>query len=481
MKSVGCVLIVALILAASVQSVRAGDPPSPFAQLCAPPDLSQATAPAVPTTVSDPIGNLTTWIYDAPGNLITGPPGAQVVQSTYDGVNNVITSTVPAVQTGMYDVHDGLMRSGSSSTTGSTTTYDDAGRTAQTISPLGDTSVYQYDQMGNVLRTTGSSGGYPSQITSSTSSGSFSSTDPLSGTTIGTYDTVGNLITNTHSDGMGHMPTYTYDTLDRQITDVDPLGVTTHMQYDTQDNRIMYNMTNAPGSTTTTTYDTLDRSTSMTDSLGNTGTWTYDSNGNVLSSTNTDPLTRMTITDYDSVGNILSSADVNGLTTTWTYDPMNNLITQTDALGNISMTDKYDATGSMTDPLGDVTTYKYDSVYDLLQTVGPDGLTTRYTFDATDVITANDIATTYTYDFSGTLTPGADSLPAVQQYFYDYNYDFSSSSGLSLDLTGMAAYDVTFTPLPASGMCGLVLMSGLGLCGFVRRCYLIKLPRSAPD
>ena len=61
------------------------------------PGTSRDTAPAVPGLVSNPTAYVTQYTYDPPTNLITAPPGQRVAGYVYDGANNVITTTVPAV------------------------------------------------------------------------------------------------------------------------------------------------------------------------------------------------------------------------------------------------------------------------------------------------------------------------------------------------------------------------------------------------
>jgi RHS repeat-associated protein len=105
------------------------------------------------------------------------------------------------------------------------------------------------------------------------------------------------------------------------------------------------------------------RQTSATDPLGHTSSTAYDENGNVTRQT--DANGNVTVTQYDdgrptsvTVGYATSAA----ATTSYTYDANGNVLSETDPAGNVTRYG-YDSANnqtSVTDPLGHVTITAYD-------------------------------------------------------------------------------------------------------------------------
>ena len=137
-----------------------------------------------------------------------------------------------------------------------------------------------------------------------------------------------------------------------------PDGGVTSYEYDSEGD--VAQVTNPVGLVTTYTYDNLGRELTQTQSSdtypdGLTTSYTYDAEDQIL--TETDP----------PVTNRVTGA-VHTEVTTYTYDPDGDMLTKTlsDSSGgdaSSTTTDTYDAyadLASVTDPMGNKTTYTYD-------------------------------------------------------------------------------------------------------------------------
>jgi YD repeat-containing protein len=422
--------------------------------------------PAVPQQVSDPTTFVTQTVYDPVSNLITAPPGEHLGGFTYDGANNVITSTVPAVQTGANNFSNTQSSSTHSSTSSmggmTTTTYDTDGNRIQSVTPPGSsagTMSYQFDTQGSrTMYDALDSHNIPTHYDNNSSSGTSTSIDPLGHTTNFVYDAADNRTTQTMTDAMGHLTTSTYDTLNRQISATDANGTTI---YDANGNTTSshYDTMNSPTESTRTMYDTLDRTTTVTDPLGHTSTFQYDSMNNQIRTTDAGPLGNTT-TVYDTENRTSSMTDAHGLTTSYKYDSTYNMTDTPISGGGSMMESTYDAIGRMIDPLGNLTIYGYDTTYDVTRTPGPDGFTYQYIYDVTDTITEGNLpAVQYTYDLSGTLTPQTGGSLLLQMYQYDATYDFTGPQGLGQTGAIDAMFDATFVPLPSTLPAAMMLFT----------------------
>ena len=367
---------------------------------------SDAARNGLLATMTDPLGETTTYDYNTQGDLtgMTDPLGS-TVSYTYDPGGRQLTST------------DGL---------GNTTTftYDSLNRTLTETDPLGGVTSYTYDAVGNLITVTDAEG-RTTTYTYNAKDQRVSVTDPEGYTTTYTYDSVGNRTEVT--DGNVHTTTFGYDAANQMISQTDPLGNTTNFSYDADGNTTA--VTDPLGHTTSFSYDALNRKTATTDGLGNTTTKTYD-----------------------AVGNVLTVTDANGHTTTYAYDELNRLITVTDALGGV-VSYSYDAAGhrtGMTDANGHTTSYSYDALGQLLTVTDPLGHQTSHSYDADGKrIATTDPkgnTTTYTYDqldrLIGIDYAGGDSVA--------YTYDAVGNRLTMVDSSGMSSYNYDGLDRPLS-------------------------------
>ena len=282
-------------------------------------------------------------------------------------------------------------------------------------------------------------------------------------------------------DRLGNTNTYVYDTYGNVIAQTNALGQVTTMAYDINNNKtnsIVYFINGQPYATNSYVYDlNLNVMLASTDPLGNTNGFTYNGNGQLC--TNSDARGNMTVNTYDSGNNLISttdalghgttnsysgslltgSCDAIGTITTNSYDPATDYLIGTatlNASGTIlsSNTFAYDANGNRTSStvwrrvgvtwVPAVTTYIYDAMNRVVQTIDPDGgtntvvyaptgkqqaaidqlgRTTSYIYDLQSRL----IQTTYpdqttetsAYDANGNRTNSVDRLNRVTSYYYD--------------------------------------------------------------
>ncbi len=403
---------------------------------------------------SDPLGNTTTYTYDANFNRasVTDPTG-HTTTYTYDANSNLLSRTAPAplsyeeswTYTALNDVAS--YTDGRDHTT--TYTYDTAGNLTVVTQPGDIEADYGRDPNGTGLL--------------------VSTTDPRGKTTAYTYDADANLASVTSPTG--DETTYAYDAAGRRISMVDPRG----------------NASGAdPGDYTTAyTYDDADRLTSVSDPLDHTTGYEYDPVGNRTSVTDpndhttayaydpanhlagvTDAADETTCYEYDEVGNLVSRTDANDHTTTYAYDHANRLTGVTDPLDR-STAITYDGAGNpetRTDATGQTTTYTYDALnrvtaIDYEDTATPDvafaydangnqtamtdgGGTQTATFDDLDRLTGvtrGSDAFAYGYDDAGNLT--SRTYPDATEVAYTYDDSGLMSSVTTDSATTTYAYD----------------------------------------
>ncbi len=337
-------------------------------------------------TVTDALGNPTTYEYDAQGNILTEIDAlGGVTTSTYDANNNLLSQTDPLGRTTTY-------------------TYDASGNALTTTDPMGNVTRSTYGAYGDVLTTS----------------------DPLGNTTTNAYDAKGNLLSTT--DPLGDVTKLTYDISGNPITLTDAIGDTTAFQYDSQGQVI--STTDALGHTTTTTYDSSGNPITSTSLLTTpSGVQTlvtktvYDANGNVISVTDADGHT--TSSQFNADGLKISDTDALGNVTKYLYDARGELI-ETDYPDGTSTKTEYDAAGNVIaqiDQEGRVTTMQYDALGRLVKTINPDGTSTSTVYDADGEVTAQidelGNKTTFAYDADGRQVSVTDALGDVTSTAYD--------------------------------------------------------------
>ena len=253
------------------------------------------------TSVIDPTGRETVYLYDANGiNIVavqqktTPTTFTNIATFTYSAQNLPLTHTDAAGKTSTYS-------------------YNAAGQLTQVTDPLNETTSYIYDGLGHLTQIIN-----PNNRTAAS---------------------------------------FTYDGFDRIATRTDSEGYTVSFAYDSADR--ITKETYPDGTTREYTWNKLDLA-SIKDRLGRTTQYSYDAVRNLM--TITDPLDRQTKFGYYENGKLKTLTDPNNSVTTWNIDVENRVTSKIYADGK-QFTNTYEATTSrlksVTDPLSQIKQYAY--------------------------------------------------------------------------------------------------------------------------
>ena len=261
-----------------------------------------------------------------------------------------------------------------------------------------------------------------------------------------TYDENGDLASVT--DISGNVTTFKYE--DHYLTEIiDPRGVKVSKNIYDENGRLIKTI-DADGNEIVYDHNLYGREEIITDRNGGVTRYIYDQNGNVLSQT--DPMGNTVTNTYDSNGNLTAKTDAMGNITSYTYNN-GSIATLTDAEGNV-VKNTFDTNGrvlsinamgtdmlsftyddetgeitSMTDALGNITSYDYDgknlkSVSDNIGTY----LKMTYNSDGEVISISNGIGTItdFTYDENGNCRSKTIKFTMdgqVRTYVEYYQYD----------------------------------------------------------
>ncbi|GAA5178922.1 polymorphic toxin-type HINT domain-containing protein [Rugosimonospora acidiphila] len=435
-----------------------------------------------PSAITDPLGNITTYTYDALGDLTgrtdpqltgrsapggwsygydgdgeqtssTDPTGA-ITQTTYDYFGDVATTTQALrSDTGIqyhtttygYDYQGEATTVTSPTGVASTLAYDHAGELTSATDAYGNTTGYGYDYAGRQVRVThpdntSTTDGYDQagNLTSTTdwTAPSGGTTAPLRTATIG-YDAVGNPTSATTARGV--TTTFQYDAGNRLVRQIEPVS---------------------PDSSITTSYgyDADGNQTSVTDGRGNT-TWTTYNTWNLPESV-IEPATAATPTDrtyttvYDADGQTAAQTSPGGVAITTSHDQLGDVTRRSGTGAQAVTADQtfgYDLAGRLTSASapGGTDEFTYDDAGNLTATAGPSG-TASFGYDADNRLTSRtDTAgtTSYGYDRAGRLATLSDPLTGSTAS-YRYNADGLVSSVGYASATGTGpTRGYTYDPL----------------------------------
>jgi RHS repeat-associated protein len=237
--------------------------------------------------------------------------------------------------------------------------------------------------------------------------------------------------------------TYTYTQTGKRDTVTDSRGIT-DFDYDATDHvsRVRY----PDGTLISYGYDLAGNRTSITTPDGPT-IYSYDADNQLTKVT--DPRGLITSYEYDTRGNVIRVNHPNGLTTAKGYDDMNKLMSvkTTKANGDVIFQETYlrDANGrrtKVTQADGSSVEYEYDALsrlktetykdssgavsrqlsftYDAVGnrlTLNDNGVTTTYSYNASDQLTSDGLST-YVYDSNGNTLSRSVGTSSVR-YSYD--------------------------------------------------------------
>ena len=421
---------------------------------------------SVKTRQTDPLGNITRYVYDLKRNLVseTDPSGG-ITRYTYDGNSNLTSMTDPLNHTTSYTYNALNLIASRTDPKGGVTTYiyDANGNLSSTTDPAGITT-FQYDTKGNITAITDADN-RTTVMTYDAQNNLISIVDPQNDTTTFTYDAVGNRLTMT--DPLGHVTSYAYNALNQMTQVADPLGHITHFTYDYQGNVLTttdannkptgyeYNyrgqvtrITDALNHITRMSYGPTgcgsgcggaEKLTSLTDAQNHITGYSYDLAGRMVKETN--PKGQEINSTYDARGNLLTRIKPEGRTITYTYDAANRL-TQKQYPGGGLVQYQYDANGNMTYAVNSTIAYNftYDANNRLTQVTDSNAKTIQYQYSAagkrTAVVTPENKTIAYTYD-----SAGRPATVASEGRTFTFSYDAASRrTGLAFPNSTSATY-----------------------------------------
>jgi RHS repeat-associated protein len=249
------------------------------------------------TTVTDPLGHVTTKHYDADGNL----------DQLTDGDGNLTTNVYDAAN------ERTAIRRADSPQTSLVTDYNADGTILDQKDGAGNTTTYGYDPLGRATSVTTPATAACSTgcTTSSTYDGAgnrLAAVDPTGATTTNAYDAANELTAITYSDGTTpNVSAITYDADGQRIAMTDGTG-TSQWSYDSLHRLTSY--TNGAGATVGYDYTTP---SGARDLLTRVGHITYPNGVGTVAR------------GYDDAGRLASVADWNGNTVSFGYDVNSNL------------------------------------------------------------------------------------------------------------------------------------------------------------
>lgn len=388
-----------------------------------------------------PAGDLTAYVYDVYGNLITrtvyldhtnltDPARQQITRYSYDAYgNNVKTVDAEGASTFASFDHFGNRLTYTDGNGGVTRyTYDKDNRLITVTDPEGHVTVNFYDAVDNRIAVKDAAGHTVTYVYDRNNMLIATVDAALAGVsqdriTRYSYDVIGDRTTAT--DAEGRTTTYTYDTR-RMLIDVATAQVAdangnltqyhTHFAYDGEGHRIR--ITNNNGNTSEVLYSPDGLIRQQTDPSGHITRIVYDANHNqvtIIAGYELAPLLRQVVRfAFDEKDELITRTDAEGKSTKYTYDAHGNRIAVTDANGNTTEF-QYDRNNrqlreirpAVADPAtGALVRYTLQHQYDAngneIATTDENGHTTLYAFDkdnrAVLVTDANGIQTVYAYD-----------------------------------------------------------------------------------
>lgn len=203
------------------------------------------------------------------------------------------------------------------------------------------------------------------------------------------YTTSGNEITGvTITDALGRVETKRMNVAGYVTEFTDTLGQKTRIVRDLNTNQTSSMSGPCGCAEGLYEYDERGNVTKETDRLGGVRKMEYEPVFNRLAKL-TDELGRVTLYAYDSRGNLTTRTDALGRVTTYAYDGFGQLTSVTDPLGH-ARTFEYDAQGNLvaaTDALNNRSTFEYDAVGRLTAAVDALGRRSTFAYDALDRVT----------------------------------------------------------------------------------------------
>ncbi|MCC5640462.1 hypothetical protein LC593_32470 [Nostoc sp. CHAB 5844] len=365
-------------------------------------------------TVKDVLGNPTTYEYDTRGNVVrvVDALGNQT-RMVYDDNNNLLQVTDANNLVTKYEYDDkGNLKSRTEQYCGCATvtpetsyyTYDKFGNMTSLVTPTGASMIMKYDSYGQMLSMKDGKGNLI-QSFSYYANGLVRSETDSTGTTVYEYDDLGNLIQTTDPDGS--ITTMEYDAngkLKRMLQD-------NGTPNDTSDDEIF-----------TFEYDKLGREKFADYGDGIWVKYDYEGTGGEWTKLEAPTIGKIE-RKFTSDGKLAGWVTADGGTPTFKYDLAGRLWRETDASGNDVTEYGYDAAGRLTTvkdlQTGATTTKKYDASGRTTEEIDVLNGFTRYFYDPKNGKLTSTERGKYIKDASGQLVED----PTVQKQVYRYEYN----------------------------------------------------------
>jgi|GEM_PF-3364898 len=334
-------------------------------------------------TKTDPVGNMTTYHYDAEHRLretVDQRSGTRSMFYQNSSHTSAFTDANGGVWAFLYDPSTGLLQ--------------------EKTDPYGTKTVFKYDTRKRRKSVT---------VSAQNKSGEWVELRKISYTE---YDSNDNATKITDMDGV---MVYKYNTMN-QITEVtDQTGATTIYGYKQGTRSITI-----PGGRTVTFAEGEGSVTVTMAPEGRSWKLTYGTYGDLISYE--DPRGNKTIYEYNSFGEVKRIIDPYGKVTEFGYDGMGNRVLATDANGN-QVAYRYDHDGNLTGVTLDpsVPQENYPGLDLFTQFIREDAgcSCTSSNGKLAAIVDANGKETVFKYDLVGNLSSRTDSYGRMTQFFYD--------------------------------------------------------------
>jgi YD repeat-containing protein len=301
-----------------------------------------------PLTIMDPNGLGTHLTYDTLGRLVSRDVGGETTVFSYDPVGNLTRTTMPD---GSYIAYD----------------YDDAHRLIGISDQLGNRIAYTLDSRGNRIK-----------------EDRYDPDNHLTMTQSRVYNDLNKLIEDVGA--RGQVTAYGYNANGKRSSVTDPLSHSTYYYYDIFNN--LNKVTDALNDSVLYSHDLSDNLTQVDDPLHYSTHYVYDDYGDLLQVSSPD--SGVTSYTYDEAGNLLSKIDADGNTTAYAYDALNRLTHVSYADGSTAIYTYDDGSNGigrlvgLADSTGR-TQWGYDPhgrLVEKQEVIGSVTLVTRYTYDS---------------------------------------------------------------------------------------------------
>lgn len=282
--------------------------------------------------------------------------------------------------------------------------YDDHGRITSWADTNDSSYTYVYDDEDRCTSQGGIAGHLSAHFT-------WGEPDPVTG-----------LRTNFHHNSLGQVLTYQVNDRHQIVATTDPTGATTRTVRDAK-HRVL-STTDPVGRTTHIDYDDAGHPTTVTLPDGSASTTTYTPDGHPASTTGPDGTTWSHT--YDDDGNRTATTDPAGATTHYTHDERGHVSSITDALGNTTRLYCNEAglPLTVTDPLGATTRYRRDPFGRTTSVTDPLGETTHMVWTVEGRLSARIDASgateQWTYDGEGNRLTHTDAIGQTTHYSYGH-------------------------------------------------------------